>query len=345
MKKTYKALLVLLFSSNALAFDLDGFCEQANAQRLKSIAASKSNGRYRQKVLGPGEDFSKYVSRNYRGCPHDIGWMSETFQEICNGENSKDSISPMQLRRITLPKLLVFAFAGAGDFNAEKAKNAIAPVNIRGYEGNDLTGHTMSLGFYYKVFGRRTSDIQLAYYSSSGFHQKENYTSALACMQQSVNHLNAIEYITGEEPEVKWVLMGYSNGGAHSIDLQEELAGMNKDVDLVFTVDPIVQTVFFPLHTLKSEIGERHPNTKMFVNYYQRDDFWSLPPLLLRGKPVPGADFNYNVTGHKDLHPKGYKNHNNIVKLNMIANRARCEISKLLNEECKTVKEKLEEIK
>ncbi len=334
MNNPFLYIIPLLFSFKTMGMNLDNFCKQAQTERNLSKMALKYNGRYKIRVKSAQEKFPSYKFKYYRGCYHDIPWMDQVYNSLCKDGQANDNISLANIDNVVLPKVLAFAFAGAGDFNAVEAKNAINPVNIRGFEGNDFTGHALSLPLMSRVFRNRDKSVQLSYYSSSGFHQNQSYNSALACIQQTHNYLEAMEQITGKAPSLKWAFIGYSNGGAHAIDLQNELAKMDIGADLVFTVDPVVQTVFFPFHTIKDEIGMRNARTKVFINYYQRNDFFSLPPLMLRGKPVPGADFNYNVTENEHLAPSGFKNHNLIVGLEMIARRAKCEFNKLIDKDC-----------
>lgn len=230
----------------------------------------------------------------------------------------------------------MFYFAGAGDFNATRAYHEFSPINLDQSEGFDLgMGNFNGEAIVRSALKGGTEDLyestELHYHSGSGFHGRENYNSAMACAKEIKRNLDLVRVYSDEERvESKWIALGYSNGGAQSIDFQNDVENYNIEMDLVITVDPIVQTLIFPVHGFKDMIGKRNPKTKRFLNLYQNTDIDTLPLVSLRGKPVEDADINMLLDSASGLNRYGSYNHMYITTLPKVKSIISQEIDNLL---------------
>ena len=249
-----------------------------------------------------------------------------------------------------LPKAIVFYFDGMGDFNAKDAKS-FGAQNLDGTEGNDLgMGNANGLRSLKNVFGSyyyNTSELKnmwkkyvaFNYYSSSGLHSKENFKSAINCYEEISKYLKLIKKIDKERILPKIVVMGYSNGAYNTLDFQLIASEKFYPIDLVVTVDPIEQALTFPLGKLKSFRGSKSKYPKKLINFYQTDDYGSLPVLRLTGRPVKNTKYNFKMDSTIDsiMSDDGRKNHIYILNTSLYEKALRCEFQKILipfSEEC-----------
>ena len=340
MKKLFILPTLLTISFGALAgdYNLDLFCKKTFENRERSKEAIENGGFYSPKT---DKRRSKPKRVQYRGCRYDTNWMTEVYSSVCDGSIARtDSSTAKELNSVSVPSNFLFFFEGAGDFDAEMAKKSIPAVNIDGSEGMDLDmGNANGLKLLRKLYTRGAlsqldEEIELHYHAGSGFHKRENYASALSCAEEIKENLNILSSVGQvDTSNVKWFAMGFSNGGALTIDFQNDLTKFDVQVDLAVTIDPVVQTASYMFHGVKSTIGKKNQKTKRFVNFYQTTDIESVPMLKLRGKPVMEADVNYlmSPSNHPDeLNSDGVKNHIKIVASEYVFNSINCELNNLL---------------
>ena len=273
------------------------------------------------------------MTKTYRGCKMDLDWIKNIRGFLC--ENAEDN-SPEQ--SLGIPKHLMFYIAGAGDFNASAIVKDIAPINLTGDEGNDLVGGNWSGSFLRKALSKKfKEDSQIFYYAGSGFKSNKGGPSALQCLEDLNLYFGALEQILPDVKLPKIILAGYSNGAALAVEYQEELGSQGMEIDLVFAIDPVVQTHKFLFESAQSPIGQRHPLTKRLVTYRQTRDYGSLYPLKLRGRQVVGADTNQELScenttslnGQSPMNCDGFGNHISILKTNELLNAFKEELETL----------------
>jgi hypothetical protein len=336
-----------LIMGNAFAVDkasLEDFCREIGKNQVLSKVASSNNGYYKVKKSQSytNKRRKRYVTKTYRGCRFDTPWIKQAHELLCSGQNvSAKTPSVTEINKIDTPKSILFFFDGAGDFNAAKAQLELNAVNIDGSEGKDLgmgnanglkalremmDSHTHSLGL-------NKHNIELHYHASSGFKGRENYNSALSCAEQSKFYLDTLGNLGHNESSPAWIAMGYSNGGELTIDFQNDITDVGVSVDLALAIDPVVQTIKYPVHGMKEYIGEKHEKTKRLVSIYQDSDYGSLPVLDLQGKPVYNADENLlmKASEHQELLSSGYKNHIKMVGSEFVSDVTDCEFDKIFN--------------
>ncbi len=275
-------------------------------------------------------------------CRYDTPWIENMYQTLCNGyQVKKDAITNEQINEINAPEYILFFFDGAADYNAGLAHVRLSPINIDGTEGVELgMGNANGLSALIKMMiysnhtlAKNKDKIELHYHSASGFKNSVGFSSATSCAKETKYYLDVLNSIREEKINTKWMVMGYSNGGAMTIDFQNRVTDYGISIDLAFSIDPIVQTIFYPTHKIKDTIGERNENTKRFVNIYQNTDIDSLPGFQLRGKPVVNADLNILATPYNtsDLSSDGTYNHVRIVSSDRVFKATDCEFEKVFN--------------
>jgi hypothetical protein len=352
----YSTLITLVFIFSSAIFasssDFNKFCQAAFEKRKQSQTAVFNEGQFplHKKVIGTRRRTK--VLKYYRGCRYDTPWLENTYNAICERNKSRSQESDIlkeEISKIEIPQYFMFFFDGAGDFNAEYAKQILSPVNLDGSEGNDLgLGNILGLNHLVKMhapeqpLNSMESKLELHYHSGSGFHQRENYSSAISCAKEIKDYLNIIKNFRNNL-DSKWIAMGFSNGGSLAVDFQNEVTENNISIDLVLTIDPIKQALLFPINALSETIGKRNKKTKRFINVFQNSDIGSLPVINLRGKPVLYADKNYHVdTEGTILNKSGNENHFNIINTNASLIVTSCELAKLTGKERKGYCDSLE---
>lgn len=327
-------------SASSLEAGVKNFCEKYQSIRKNGLEAIENNGRFLVKRKRAGDRFPRYTKVRFRGCRPDTEWMQEIYNTACVDESISLNQKISALNAIDIPEYFMFFFDGAGDFNASLAKKLLNPVNIDGSEGKDLEmGNANGLWALLRMFRHRShalsyqeDSVELHYHAGSGFHSRENYRSALKCTEQIKENIDFVKAL-GAKPkhQPKWIAMGFSNGGALTIDYQNDVTEMGLKVDLAIAIDPIVQTLSYPFHGVKEMIGKRNPSTKRFINFYQNSDFGSMPVLELRGKPVEAADINLLLEAEEvpELNPEGKQNHLKINQAEVLFELSSCEFDKL----------------
>lgn len=354
--KKLSALSLALVSLNSFAatkdLSIQTYCKTTNERRELSRYAVTHDGTIASTdSVGEGQQSKKEY---YRGCRYDTPWMENMYQALCNNDGSARTLSDAAgaANNVETPKNILFFFDGAGDFNASKAK-VLDPVNIDGSEGVDLKmGNANGLRGLITMMNQTVTryqgpkvlninhtlkkfknDIELHYHAGSGFMQRENYASAIACAKETKYNLEVLTNLKDNKTDdTKWFVMGYSNGGALTIDFQNESSKFDVNVDLAFAIDPIVQTAYYMFSKGKKNIGVRHESTKRFVTMYQQDDRLSMSGFELRGKPVLNADENILLTSYNsNLASDGSYNHIRIPSDFAVYSKTNCEFSKILD--------------
>lgn len=340
--KVLTSLFVLSLSFNSYALtiaqDLEKYCKLSSQNRQWSEFAMVNKGQYdEQNSFGEVRRL-----KDYKGCRFDTPWIKNMQDVFCNGAsaNSIDSIQA-NLSLVSPPKIILFFIDGAADFNASIAFSSLRPVNLDGTEGNDLVGnghglHTLKLFLSSSdsVLQKNRNDIELHYHSGSGFHPRENYRSAATCATETKYYLDIINKVSGEKKaDPKWIVMGYSNGGVLTVDMQKVIP-----IDLAFTIDPIPQTYVYPFLRSEKTIGKKISPTKRFINFYQDSDWGSLPGLHLRSKPIIDADVNYRLTSTNSfLSPSGQYGHVDITVQPIVISSMLCEFGNVMGENKKCI--------
>lgn len=308
---------------------LENYCKFAKEELKLSELASRNNGKISIKYRKRGR--LKKKLKLYKGCRYDTPWISKMYSTICHSDGSvRTNITSEIIDSLDYPSAILFFFDGAGDFNAGQAKYSLNPVNLDGSEGIELfMGNANGLRALREMYTTSSHplntykrEIELHYHSSAGFGTRENYGSAVSCAHDTKYYLDVLKNNRNGQVQTKWMGMGYSNGGSNIIDFQNDLEG-KISFDLIFSIDPVVQTIFYPFHSIKEYLGSRSKSTKRLVNIYQQEDTASLPPLDLRGKPVEGADINLQVSG------LGSWGHIYILGSKAVLKTSSCEISKV----------------
>lgn len=276
--------------------------------------------------------------REYRGCSQEIPWIEKLRTHFCEfNEPKAESLKEIPYS-VGVPSLFVFFFDGGADFNAKKGKE-LGAINLDGSEGNDMNFGNFNGGRYFGPYiGKRSyympSDRQLHYHASSGLHSNENYESARSCYLLMDRYLDFYEKIKGEKAETKISVMGFSNGAQLALKFQGVAKKAKRYIDLLISVDPVPQAAFFHINKIKSLVKRRDKRTKRLINIFQNDDYGSLPPLKLRGRPVKGADYNFRLSNKSDwqLSPDGQFNHLKILQTNSFRTIMDCELKALTGE-------------
>jgi hypothetical protein len=296
---------------------IENFCKVESINQKRSKQAVAGRGKYKIRIKRPGDKIPRTRLKTYHGCRYDTPWIQDLYSNLCDGDRPKHTINITNIENIKLPEYTLYFFDGAGDFDASYGKDELEAVNVNGKEGKALwiggTNGSTALNWFLKSsihpLKIHRDRFDLYYFSSSGLTQMHNYTSAKACAKTTSYYQNLLEMLNPNFKRTKWLLMGFSNGAAQVLDFQSVLYGLNENIELLFSLDPVAQPVKFPVASLYKEIGKKGQNTKRLVNIYQQSDFGSLKPLYLRGKPVKNADENilldpvkhfFNGTGFQD---------------------------------------------
>ena len=317
------------------------FCERANDWANLSEEAIGNNGRVtvlRTRRMGPrGNGRIQEAEVYYRGCRFDIEWMQNLRNSLCTSNGVRETPDMSLFDQSIPPSNIVFLFDGAGGFDAEQAHLWYDAVNLDGSEGADWNfGHMMGMEAIWpgaeEVLGEE--GYQLHYHNSSGFMRRENVDSASSCAKQMSEYLDIYNSLSAQQSDTKWIALGFSNGGDRALEIEDELAEIDRGFDLVFTIDPITQYGDFIFSGLTNSIGSRNKRTGRFVNFYQQNDIGSHEvfgiELQLEGKPVRRADVNYLVTheNNPNLVHRG-QNHTLIPFSPAVQYGLRCELEKL----------------
>lgn len=322
MRKNILLASVLTFigvTDTSAMISTKSFCKNQKKEVKLSKQAINNDGR-----VGQGE--------YYKGCRHDIDWMEQTREVLCK---QKGLISD-----INIPSYIFFVFDGAADFSARGGERIMDLANLDGSEGNDLNSGNMNGGGFFldELRDQKAIDqqeMQVHYHASSGFHKRENFSSATGCMRQMDHYLDKLASLDKTVKSPKIVTMGYSNGGVNATKFQKFLGGsVNRPADLAFTLDPIAKTASFLFAQNTKYRGKKHAKTKRFVNLYQDVDHGSFKNLKLRGKPVKSADVNIHVThdnSPKAIYRDGSIAHLTLMRAHIVKNTFRCELATIAN--------------
>ncbi len=334
-----KILLLSVLIIGTKAHSNVDFCKSANLKAKLSKEASENKGMLKKRIKRPGDKIPKTRRFFFRGCRHDIKWMKRVRSTLCDNDIKKSQIEKENLSEIQLPKMIFFMFDGAADFNAERG-NSINAVNLDGTEGNDLGyGNANGLRQIIRqvndqdtILGKNWNNIQFHYHTASGFKGRENQVSAEKCMKEMANYITELRKIDKSIEMPKLTFMGYSNGAYMGLAFQKKMSDLGISFDLVFTVDPVEQTLFFYPGKLKKFRGKKAKNTKRLINFYQLDDFGSLPPLKLRGRPVKGADINLKLSylESSSMYETGQYSHVTILRTQQVDEVLNCEMNNVL---------------
>lgn len=326
MKKTLllTSVLAVMGVTETMA-NTSRFCRIAKEKARQSRFSIKTKGK-----IGQGDD-NKY----FRGCRYDISWMQQARQVLCESNGSVNNIK--------VPEYFFFVFDGAADFSAGRAEAIMNIANLDGSEGDDLNRGNMNGGYFFLSQLKYQNmvdqeNMQIHYHSSSGFHARENYSSAYACAKEMDMYLDELAKLKSDMKTPKFVSIGYSNGGVNATLLQKDMAkrAINRPVDLAFTVDPIAKTAFFLFKKGAKFQGRKDPKTKRFVNLYQDVDHGSLGNFKLHGKPVRDADVNIHVTNDnspRSITSSGSIAHLRIMRSDIVENTFNCELAKLVKDQ------------
>lgn len=310
--------------ANSKEINNSKFCEKSFKNYITAKTAESNKGKILKKL---SEKKSIYV--HYRGCRSDTPWMQEVRNALC--DNNKSKSGELDLGKINVPETMLFLFDGAGDFNASAGKR-MGAVNLDGSEGKDLGIGGYGGGRLFEAVVNHkscSSNTEIHYHSGSGFHKRENFSSALACAKEISEYLEVLKGL--DHPvETKWITFGYSNGGALALEFQNELGDLGIPQDLVISIDPIVQALLYPFASTKNDINKRNENTKRLVNIFQNTDINSIPYLKLRGRPVSGADENILVSTEEGLSMNGTYDHAYFPQLYELAKKVDCEFNRVI---------------
>lgn len=326
-KILFTALLILTVNSQVLARSKRSFCYDAYKRAKLSMEAVEKRGKY--------YDTNTNEHKFYKGCRFDIPWMQKTREVIC--EDNGD------LSEIIVPSYFIYVFDGAADFSASGALSILPIANLDGSEGDDMGKGNMNGGRFFLRELRdqdylNLEETQIQYYASSGFHNRENYSSARACMKETDNYLDYLGKVKTDYKKPKFISLGFSNGGVNATYMQRDMArkSMKRPVDLAFTLDPIAKATAFLFVQGTQYRGEKHEATKRFVNLYQTVDHSSWGNLKLRGKPVKNADLNIHIT--RESSPEAILRDGAYAHLSMsgsyiVENTFHCEMAKIAENE------------
>ncbi|MBC77009.1 MAG: hypothetical protein CME64_13430 [Halobacteriovoraceae bacterium] len=340
--RSYLVLICILNLSTAVfAVDLETYCKEAFKQRSQSKEAVLNGGFYKERKSYETSRI-KYNKRRYLGCRFDTPWMSDLYNQLCTEGMVNESYDVNNLNNIKLPELILFFFDGMSDFNASLGKENLKAVNLDGSEGNDLgVGNAngqkalnQSLETLSKNVPRLMEKVEIHYHPGSGLHRRENYDSAMACAAHSKDAIEVLEAITGKERHIKWSSIGFSNGGYLATEFQNEVTKSGIEIDLAFSIDPVVQTLYYPFKMSDEFVGQRNGKTKRFINYFQDSHILPNSPIQIhRGRPVENADRNINLSSaeYADLLDSPYDDHVQMPESEIVRNALTCELSDLLN--------------
>lgn len=316
------------------AGELDALCKRFSKQSKKYVKSNNGKDLITSRI-GPKNIPTK---KAYAGCNMDQPWIEAMGRSLCDGDKGR-AYSYSELINLKLPERVLFFIGGAAGFNAEKAVKSFAPDNLTGTEGKDLIGSNYT-GFFLSqtLEAAKWSKDDLIYlYAGSGFKRTQSGESALQCIQDLYQFKDALSTRAPRLKFPKIALAGYSNGGALAVEYQDELGDKGISLDLVFAIDPIVQTHKYLFEDSDSPIGQKHPLTKRLISTFQKNDYGTFYPLELRGREVTDADINLelkrentlNELGYSPLLSDGKRSHIRILSTNLLRNLFTTELLKL----------------
>jgi len=325
--KSKLLLVFLLMQFNQLnaSIIINDFCEESYENILDARIAAKYLG-FTSKYNF--ERYSGSMSNQipdrafYRGCRYDHPWIIKTHMELCQAKKAKANL-PTAITT-SIPKAILFFFDGNRDFDAKDGKS-LGAVNLDGTEGEDNMfgdrGLTHGLSVLEKWLDsssqsihQHRADLELQYYPGSETIQKLDMKTALGCYHQIDSYTDKLSNAFSNIDKPKIMVMGYSNGAFTALRFQ---ADKNVYADLVLTVDPIGYTGF-------GKPRKRSENTGRLVNFYQKQDYGTMPILKLRGKQVKRADENILIESEES-----YEAHLEIIKSSLITKRVKEETEKI----------------
>ena len=322
-KLLFAGITLLTLSSQTFAQTKRSFCNDANKRAELSMEAVANKGEY--------YDSNTKEHKYFKGCRFDISWMQKARKVICEDDGD--------LSEVIIPQYFIYVFDGAADFSAQGALNILPMANLDGSEGDDMgKGHMNGGRFFLKQLRDQNylnlEETQIQYYASSGFHKRENYSHAKACMKETDNYLDYLGKVKPDFKRPKFISLGFSNGGVNATHMQKDMArkSMDRPVDLAFTLDPIEKAVKFLFVQHTKYRGKKHKATKRFVNLYQTVDHSSWGNLHLRGKPVKNADLNIHITRENSpdsIYKDGAYAHLTMSDSYIVENTFHCEMAKI----------------
>lgn len=251
-------------------------------------------------------------------CPAGLEWKEKMANTFCagSGEHGFPLFNAEALaedENFGLPPAFTFLFDGFRAFDPQNA--ADHAENITGDEtshftrlreredqrGTHASEYSLINAYIQTVsepFGEQSP--QLFYYDGSGLRRDHNEREALACFQDIQGWMNLAESLVPSLQRPQNIVMGYSNGGATALRMQEEMGRQGHQIDLLITVDPIERHAGFLASQLTNQslLPERHPNTARHINLFQSVDQGSLQILggiNLRSDAIASADENISL--------------------------------------------------
>ena len=311
------------------------FCQAAHGWERDARIAEADGGILRRTPAPSGPPSQRMPASPvyYRGCRSDVRWMQAVRSSLCSNGLPRSSSQLSELQAAHIPDKFAFVFDGMAGFNSLQGLR-IGASNIDGSEPNDFQGNGLGLALFSQALEQGFGDpreYELHYHLSSGFGQREDTESAVACAGQIQQYVDVTRILGAGPEKVRWIAMGYSNGGDQALAFQERLAAQGTGLDLLATVDPVPQVMGYMVSALHQHAGRRLSYTRRAVNFYQSDDHDSIPLFPLLGKPVDGADRNVLVNAQNDPHMRadGANNHGLIVTSPLVQRGITCELRRL----------------
>jgi hypothetical protein len=327
MKRAILTAALMISAVSSLAITKRSFCYQAKKQAAHSEQALGQDGKYLDTKTGSMEYF--------RGCRFDIPWMQEMRLSLCENNSG--------IQDIQIPEYIFFVFDGAADFDAQRATSILDIANLDGSEGRDMGRGNMNGGSFFlnKLKDQeliKKEKLQVHYHASSGFHERENFRSAIGCAKEMDRYFDMAKSLNPNLSEPKLITFGYSNGGVNAIKFQKDITkrAVKRPADLVITIDPIPKAAAFLFKQGSEFEGKRDRQTKRFINLYQDVDYGSFHNLKLRGRKVKNADKNIHVTHENSpysIYRDGAIAHLTIIDSLIVENTFNCELAKLVDDQ------------
>lgn len=310
------------------------FCSNFEEEEKATIEAMENNW--------------KIENEPYLGCPAGLPWKYTIYFGLCLGKNpaiNKEILE--QFPNFNLPPAFTFLFDGFNAYDTDSALGLAA--NVTGDENffrarlrdSDpkryyQNTHTTAINAYRNTFDNRyingIPEPQLLYYDGSGFDQSHGDSAASACFQDMQEWIDIAQMISPEVKRPRNIVIGYSNGGAAALRMQQAIGRSGHNTDLLLTVDPIErQGAFFGSRlTGIGMLPSRHENTERHVNLYQNNDIASLNfpmiPIDLRSRELASADENLNLNENVDP----FQSHLEVIYHDRTIDRMSCEINQVI---------------
>lgn len=322
------------------------FCKRYKIERELAFYASKNNGELRPDMVVDKSFNSDNSARpRFKGCPKTVEWKNRAARGICSGVGGRGGTPKLNFpaneipESIEMPQSLLFAFDGFGDFSPDKAMNSqMNPINVEKHDaGTELVGRGNGLRSFDYLLSAESEDYpldlkkqQTMYFAGSNLNKGHGDDAAYKCGLEMQKDLDDLIKIFPSIKRPKMITLGYSNGGAASLEYQERLGRAGYSVDLAITFDPIERPAKFVARELTGfdYRKSRHANTKRLINFYQKSDYGSMPLLKLRSSALEGADSNVDLSNRVEARGA----HLRMLKDRVPIQKSRCEISKLLND-------------